>query len=299
MNNKVNFNLKINFEILNLRNTKKVIIRKMFIFIKKENHHFNFKMTSIPKFLKLKDYITLTGTTMGLLALICAVIGTRYFISLGFFFVAISLGTDLLDGYVARKTGTVNKFGIELDSLSDSLTFGIAPSVLAFQAFKTGGTFDIILIIGCICFALGAMLRLARFNVTTEETLGYVGVPTPLSALLLIGFYGANYFYAFGLGGIDHPFPEVSLYVVPFLMILIGWFNITTHISFGEKGKKVYIIVLIIAPFGPIFAIIGMMNPSFTVSMIISIIFLGGFLLLLIFIISGFFKKPKQVENVN
>ena len=255
-------------------------------------------MTSIPKLLKLKDYITLTGTTMGILALICAVIGTRYFISLGFFLVSISLGTDLLDGYVARKTGTVNKFGIELDSLSDSLTFGIAPSVLAFQAFKTGGLFDILLIIGCVCFALGAILRLARFNITTEDTPGYVGVPTPLSALLLIGLYGAIYFYAFGLGGIDHPFPELALYLVPFLMIIIGWFNITTHIRFGEKGKIVYIVVLILAPLGPIFVIIGAMNPDFTVSIIISIIFFGGFLLLLIFIISGFFNKPKQNKDL-
>ncbi|MFX1337431.1 MAG: CDP-diacylglycerol--serine O-phosphatidyltransferase [Promethearchaeota archaeon] len=256
-------------------------------------------MTSIPKLLKLKDYITLSGTTMGLLALICAVIGNRSFLSLGFFFVAISLGTDLLDGYVARKTGTVNKFGIELDSLSDSLTFGIAPSVLAFQAFKTGSFYDIILIIGCICFALGAILRLARFNITTEDTPGYVGVPTPLSALLLIVFYCANYFYAFALGGIEHPFPEVSLYLIPFLMILIGWFNITTHIRFGEKDKKVYIIVLILAPLGTIFAIIGAMNPDFTVSMIMSIISLGGFFLLLIFIISGFFNKFEQTKESN
>lgn len=254
-------------------------------------------MTSIPKLLKLKDYITLSGTTMGILALICAVIGTRLFISLGFFFVSISLGTDLLDGYIARKTGTVNKFGIELDSLSDSLTFGIAPSVLAFQAFKTGGIFDIILIIGCICYAWGAILRLARFNITTEDTPGYVGVPTPLSALLLISFYFANYFYAFGLGGIDHPFPEISLYITPFLMILIGWFNITTHIKFGEKGKIVYIIVFILAPLGIILGILGAMEPDFTMSMVISMIFLGGFLLLLGFIIAGFFTKPNKIKT--
>lgn len=254
-------------------------------------------MTSIPKLLKLKDYITLSGTTMGILALICAVIGTRLFISLGFFFVSISLGTDLLDGYIARKTGTVNKFGIELDSLSDSLTFGIAPSVLAFQAFKTGGIFDIILIIGCICYAWGAILRLARFNITTEDTPGYVGVPTPLSALLLISFYFANYFYAFGLGGIDHPFPEISLYITPFLMILIGWFNITTHIKFGEKGKIVYIIVFILAPLGIILGILGAMEPDFTMSIVISMIFLGGFLLLLGFIIAGFFTKPNKIKT--
>ena len=157
-------------------------------------------MTSIPKLLKIKDYVTLCGTTVGIIALLCAVIGTRDFLSLGFFLVSISLGTDLLDGYIARKTETVNDFGIELDSLSDSLTFGIAPSVLTFQAFRTGEIYDIVLIIGCVCFALGAILRLARFNIS--DRIGYTGVPTPLSALFLIAFFYANYFYAFALGGL-------------------------------------------------------------------------------------------------
>lgn len=248
-------------------------------------------MTSIPKLLKLKDYITLTGTTMGILALICAVIGTRHAVALGFFFIMFALGTDLLDGYIARKTGTMNHFGIELDSLSDSLTFGIAPSILIFQSFKTGTLYDIILIIGCICFAFGAILRLARFNVITDETHGYVGVPTPLSALLIITFYFANYFYAYGFGGLDYPFPDSSIYVAPLLLILIGWFNITTHIKFGEKGKKAYIVVFILAPMGPIFAIINYLGPDFTISMIICIIFTCGFFLTIGFIIAGFFTK--------
>ena len=129
------------------------------------------------KMLKLKDYITLIGTTLGIIAIICAVIGTRFFVSLGFFLVSITLGTDLLDGYIARKTGTVNKFGKELDSLSDSLTFGIAPSILIYQGFRNGTIYDYILIIGCVCFSLCAILRLARFNVITEERPGYIGLP--------------------------------------------------------------------------------------------------------------------------
>ena len=118
---------------------------------------------TIPSLLKIKDYVTLIGTTLGIIALICGSFGARDAISLGFFLLSITLGTDLIDGYIARKTGTVNEMGKELDSLSDSLTFGIAPAVLSFQAFKTGTFFDVILIIGCICFALGAILRLARF----------------------------------------------------------------------------------------------------------------------------------------
>jgi CDP-diacylglycerol--serine O-phosphatidyltransferase len=248
-------------------------------------------MLSIPKVLKLKDYVTLIGTVLGIMALVCAIIGTRFFISTGFFLVANCLAIDLLDGYIARKTGTKNSFGIQLDSLSDSLTFGIAPAILTYQAFKTGTLYDFILIIGCIIFALAAILRLARFNIITEHTPGYIGLPVPLSALLLIGFFYANYFYAFGLGGITYPFPEFSIYIIPFFMILIAWFNITTKIRFGEKKRIIYIIVIILAPFGPIFGVIGMMQPDFTTSMILSFIFWIGIFLLLIFIIFGFFTK--------
>jgi len=254
-------------------------------------------MSSIPKLLKLKDYITLTGTTLGVIALICASIGTRYFVSLGFFLVTLTLGTDLLDGYVARKTGTVNKMGIELDSLSDSLTFGIAPAVLTYQAFKTGTVYDIFLIIGCICFTLGAILRLTRFNITTEEISGYVGVPTPLSALLIIVFFYINYFFAFAYGGLDYPFPNISFYVIPILMILIGWFNITTHITFGEKGRNIYIIFIILASIAIIMTILGLTIPTFSISIIISMILLGGFLTCMIFLIYGFFHKDKKEKT--
>ncbi|MFX0071863.1 MAG: CDP-alcohol phosphatidyltransferase family protein [Candidatus Hermodarchaeota archaeon] len=249
-------------------------------------------MTSLPKLLKIKDYVTLCGTTVGIIALLCAVIGTRDFLSLGFFLVSISLGTDLLDGYIARKTETVNDFGIELDSLSDSLTFGIAPSVLTFQAFRTGEIYDIVLIIGCVCFALGAILRLARFNIS--DRVGYTGVPTPLSALFLIAFFYANYFYAFALGGLTYPFPLISHYIIPIIMILVGWFNITKYITFGKKGKVVYTLFIILAPVGITLGIIGVLNPDFTVSMAMAIFFLGGFLFLFFYVISGFFRGSKK-----
>ena len=167
---------------------------------------------SIPKLLKLKDYITLIGTSLGIIALVCACIGRRDLLSLGFFLVAITLGTDMVDGYIARKTKTVNEMGKELDSLSDSLTFGIVPAVLAYQSFKTGTLFDIFIIIGAICFAFGALLRLARFNISEKP--GYRGVPTPVSALMLITYFYANFFYALAMGDINFPFLEISSYLI-------------------------------------------------------------------------------------
>jgi CDP-diacylglycerol--serine O-phosphatidyltransferase len=241
----------------------------------------------IPQLLKLKDYITLVGTSLGIIALVCACFGTREWISLGFFLISLSLGTDMIDGYIARRTNTVNEMGRELDSLSDSLTFGVAPAVLTFQAFKTGNLFDIFIVIGSICFAFGGILRLARFNIS--KTPGYTGVPTPISALLLLVYFYINYFYSFGMGGNTYPFLPISSYLIPFFMILIAWFNITTYISFGEKDKTIYIISIIIAPLSPIFGIIGILNPDFLTSMIVAIFFLSSFILALIVIIRGFF----------
>lgn len=256
---------------------------------------------SIPNLLKFKDYTTLLGTTLGIIALVCACIGTHGFLSLGFFLISITLGTDLVDGYIARKTGTINEMGKELDSLSDSLTFGITPAVLTYQAFKTGGYIDILIVIGSICFAIGAILRLARFNISKIP--GYTGVPTPLSALSLITFFYANYFYAFARGGIDYPFLLLSSYLIPFFMVLIGWFNITTYIRFSEKDKGVYLTFLIFAPLCPIFGIIGILNPNFLVSIIVSIFFLGSFVFILMFFIRGFLiysiKVKKKAEKLH
>ncbi|MFW9770926.1 MAG: CDP-alcohol phosphatidyltransferase family protein [Promethearchaeota archaeon] len=246
-------------------------------------------MSTIPKLLKLKDYITLVGTTLGVLAIIYACVGLRDAISFGFFLITISLGTDLIDGYIARKTGTVNEMGKHLDSLSDSLTFGIAPAILVFQAFKRGNPYDIVVLIACILFAMGAMLRLARFNL--QEGKGYTGVPSPASALLMIAYFYANYFYSFAIGGINHPFLEIAYYAIPFFLVFIGWLNITTHITFGEKGRTTYIIIILFAPSCPVFGIIGILNPNFVISIIAAIFFISSFFGLIIYIVYRFFHK--------
>ncbi len=255
-------------------------------------------MSSIPKLLKLKDYATLLGTTLGLIALLFAGIGTRYTVTFGFFLISLTLGTDLLDGYIARKTGTVNDIGRELDSLSDALTFGIVPAILTFQAFKTGQFYDIVLAISCIVFALCAILRLARFNISTES--GYMGVPTPITALEMIVFYFSNYFYAAANDGLADPFPIIAYYSTPAFLILFGWLNITTHLKYREKSKSFYYIVIIIAPIVPIFGIVGLqgdlVHPTvyLTFSIILLCIFFGSLLWQLFNSTSQWIKKLKN-----
>jgi hypothetical protein len=89
----------------------------------------------------------------------------------------------------------------------------------------------------------------------------------------------------------------LASFLIPFFLIFIGWLNITTHISFGEKGKIIYVIFLLVAPLGPIFGIIGIMNPNYIISITVSIIFLFIFIGLFIYILYGFVVKYKTSKN--
>jgi CDP-diacylglycerol--serine O-phosphatidyltransferase len=264
------------------------------------------KSNKIANLLQIKDYITLTGTTLGLVSVMIVTIGGRALISLGFFLLAFTFGTDLLDGYVARKTGTVNEIGKELDSLNDSLTFGIAPAVLTFQAFRIGTVYDYFLMFACALFALGGILRLARFNISKMK--GYTGIPTPLTGLAILAFFYANYFWgvASNEGGGSSAFPFFSQILIIIIMIFLAWSNITINIVYAkEKGKDVYITFLVFAPLCPIFAILGILSPSFIIASISSIMFFVFESLILGYIIISLIrtqlrkiKKKKDKENI-
>ncbi|NTW58160.1 MAG: CDP-diacylglycerol--serine O-phosphatidyltransferase [Nitrospirae bacterium] len=92
---------------------------------------------------------------------------------------------DVLDGWVARMTHTATRFGIEIDSLSDAISFGVAPGVLVYswslQSFGKIGWLGAFFMVAC------AALRLARFNVQmgSEEKKHFTGLPSPAAALMI------------------------------------------------------------------------------------------------------------------
>lgn len=95
---------------------------------------------------------------------------------------------DWLDGAIARVTGGSGDFGIELDSLADVVSFGVAPALLAYVfALKSYGWKG-----GLVPFAFAAcgMLRLARFNVQTRQIdrRYFVGLPIPAAAAVIASF---------------------------------------------------------------------------------------------------------------
>jgi CDP-diacylglycerol--serine O-phosphatidyltransferase len=191
---------------------------------------------SILEFIKLKDIVTLTGTVFGVLALMFGILVKD--LPLGFFLMLLGVGTDLLDGFVARKLNQANEIGIQIDSLNDFFVFGVVPAILIFTGYVDDLPLEIIFYVpACIIFVLGALLRLARFNITTESAKGYTGLVTPLSAIMICNAFFSD-FFAIRAFGENNPYSVFMGFFFPFLLVIMAYCNITVHIEYGEKTKK-------------------------------------------------------------
>ncbi len=133
----------------------------------------------------LPNLVTLGALFGGFYGIVMAVNG-RFDLATAGIFAAMVL--DSLDGRVARMTGTQSAFGEQMDSLSDMVSFGAAPALLAYEwALRPLGRWGwIAAFVYCAC----AALRLARFNVNTAvvDKRYFQGLPSPAAAALVAGF---------------------------------------------------------------------------------------------------------------
>jgi len=139
------------------------------------------------------DVITSIGLLSGCLSLISAFDGH---FERAAAMIEFSLVCDILDGLVARASHAASAFGIEYDSLSDLIAFGVAPASLVYSwALKPLGLWGA-LIIGP--FVISAALRLARFNIQAGTIAGkkrFVGLPVPGAAVMIAGLlFGYRHF---------------------------------------------------------------------------------------------------------
>ena len=119
------------------------------------------------------------------------------------FFIFAAGVVDFLDGFLARLMKASSEMGKQLDSLSDCVTFGVAPSMIMYQLLrmsylKEETAFDtsIWLLLPAILIACGAAWRLAKFNIDERQSISFRGVPTPITgfmvaALPLVVFYNS------------------------------------------------------------------------------------------------------------
>jgi len=155
----------------------------------------------------------------------------------------IAMIMDALDGRVARLTNTQSDFGAQYDSLSDMVSFGVAPALVVYnwglsQLGKLGW-------LAAFVYAVATALRLARFNIQINDTdkKFFLGVPSPAAAAVVAGmiWVGAEY----GLPG-----HRISL-IIALVVIMLGALMVSNlcYYSFKEidlKGKVPFVAVLVV-----------------------------------------------------
>ncbi|GAA1374361.1 CDP-alcohol phosphatidyltransferase family protein [Catellatospora chokoriensis] len=125
---------------------------------------------------------TLSSLLLGMTAIFLAV--TQQNPMYGALCLLACITFDGLDGALARKFGVASPFGVQMDSLGDMTSFGIAAPVVVFATLK-GSVPTPVLIAACAMVACCAAIRLARFNVSPKDGRFFCGVPTTMAATVL------------------------------------------------------------------------------------------------------------------
>lgn len=146
---------------------------------------------------------------------------------------------DALDGQIARLVRASSDLGLQLDSLSDAITFCLAPACLIYMwQLKRLGFLGLII---CGLFVAAGLLRLAKFNIThNEQSHSFIGVPTP---------YAACFLAAFVLNFHDLSFETVfEFFLLLFIMLVLSALMVdTVRIpTFKHIKKKFYALSSII-----------------------------------------------------
>ena len=191
----------------------------------------------------LPNTFTALNLGCGFMAIMYSMQGRFYYACMLIFLGAVF---DSVDGRVARLTGTESSFGEQFDSLSDLISFGIAPSIIYYNKFLVD--FGRAGMVVAFLFLLCGALRLARFNANIDKVSGdyFQGLPIPGAAAAIVGFILISSVY-----------PEVlskKLLVIPY--ILFYSLLMVSNIPFPSFKKsewvrkhkrKIFFLLLVVA----------------------------------------------------
>lgn len=110
-------------------------------------------------------------------------------------FIGIAAIVDFFDGFVARLLKASSEMGKQLDSLADVVSFGVAPGMIVFEFLRrsyaseqNGLDINTLYLLPAFIIPCAGAYRLARFNIDTEQSYGFKGVPIPAAGLLIASF---------------------------------------------------------------------------------------------------------------
>ncbi|MDG1672767.1 MAG: CDP-diacylglycerol--serine O-phosphatidyltransferase [Flavobacteriaceae bacterium] len=133
------------------------------------------------------NFITLLNLLSGGIAVIFAVKGD---LSTAALFVFFGIFFDFFDGFLARKLNVSSEMGLQLDSLADLVTSGLVPALVLVNLIELSilpwqDTNCFLPYLGLLVLLCSAY-RLAKFNISTEQSQFFIGLPTPANALLIM-----------------------------------------------------------------------------------------------------------------
>lgn len=156
-------------------------------------------------------------------------------------FVAMIL--DGLDGRVARLTNTQSEFGVQYDSLSDMVSFGVAPAIVMYLwAFSSLGKLGLF---AAFVHTAGGALRLARFNTQVEiaDKRYFQGLPSPAAAAILAGFLWINVEYNYDLESVKF---IALLLTVSTGLLMVSNFRYSSFKDIDFKGRVPFVATIIV-----------------------------------------------------
>ena len=248
----------------------------------------NFKIVSDRKArMILPNMLTLIGVCIGLSSIKFALDGKFELAIIAIIFAAL---IDGLDGRIARLIKGTSKVGKELDSLTDVISFGVAPSfVMYFWLLNNLGKFGWLL---CLIYVVCVTLRLARFNVNSNEEPSwkdnfFEGVPSPAGGILVLMPL------IFSLSGFDFLIISYNI-LVPVFFISVSFLLISKLPTYSLKkiiiprSMTVFLLFGIVLLFGLL-----LIYPF-------KVIFLSGFIYLSLIPISFLhYRKINKQKNIN
>src|SRR5689334_8127307 len=158
-------------------------------------------------------------------------------------FIGFAIILDMLDGRVARLTGTSSAFGVEFDSLADVISFGVAPAILSF-AWGLAPLGRLGWAAGFI-FVAAAAVRLARFNIQhgSQDKRYFVGMPSPAAA----GVPAATVFaFPAGFQTAPEALPVLLMVIVPALL-MVSTIRFRSFKTFDLQSRRSYPVLFLFA----------------------------------------------------
>ena len=214
---------------------------------------------SIFEYFRIPDIVSSLNLLSGFIAIIQSINNNFTLASL---FLILAIIFDCTDGWVARKLKQDNdsEFGKNMDSLSDAISFGLAPSIFLYQiANQLNPSLKIITLIISAYILWTGVLRLARFNSMKSKIKGFIGVPIPTIAFTLALLYISGLF---------------NIYLAYILTIIISTLMISKIPYNKLNNNTALIIIAILLILTPLQITIYNINIPATLLLILTIIYI-------------------------